>query len=66
MNDPKLAMERARILKLAKAGVKTTAIVERLGMTYGRVRRMVLRAETRGDVPAGTLARCCVMKRAQK
>ena len=53
---------RERICKLACDGVNVRAIADRLGLTYDRVRRMIERAEERGDVPSGTLSKCGVMK----
>jgi hypothetical protein len=64
--DPMFEAEKRRVLELARQGIKMTAIRERVGWNQDRVRRTIERAEQRGDVPVGTLDRCCLLKRAKK
>lgn len=58
MREPFTPAERTRVLKLAQDQVTVKQIAARLGGSYDRVRRVIERAEERGEVPAGTLARC--------
>jgi hypothetical protein len=64
--DPMYEAEKARVLDLARKGIKMPAIRERVGWNQDRLRRAIERAEQRGEVPPGTLARCCVSPRIKK
>lgn len=57
------AYDRSRILQLALKKSTVQQIGDRLGFSYDRVRRIIERAEKKGDVPAGTLKGCGVLVR---
>lgn len=58
--------DRRRVLELALKQNTIHQIAERYCVSYDRVRRLIERAEERGDVPAGTLQRCGVIPRQSK
>jgi hypothetical protein len=61
--EPMSSSDRKRLLELALKRNTVHQIAARMCLSYDRVRKMIQRAETLGDVPVGTLRGCGVIPR---